>query len=108
MQRLLVEGMKLVHDGLRSASPEADARAEAEDVFPIEAYGHLAAALRPLMVEATDERLGSLASKRFFPAIAHALNLGAGGLWSAAHIASACAYFHWHLLSYWRLSTPAQ
>jgi len=86
VQRLLLEGMKLVHDALRSAAPEAEARAEAEDIFPVEANGHLAAALRPQMVEATDERLGSLASKRFFFTIAHAFELGAGCLWlSCSH-----------------------
>ncbi len=77
MQRLLLEGMKLVHDGVRSTTPEAEALADTDQAFPFEAYGHLAAALRPQMVEATDERLETLASKHFFPMIAHAVELGA-------------------------------
>lgn len=66
------------------------------------AYGHLAATLRPLMVEATDEQLEVLTAKRFLPVYEFAFDLGANpcgslpcpactstrGEWQNVHVAS--------------------
>ena len=79
VQRLLLEGMMLVHEGSRSTTPQERALAETDEPFPVEAYGHLAATLRPMMVEAADERLIMLASNRFFVTVVWGFLLGAGG-----------------------------
>ena len=73
VQRLLLEGMKIVYDGRHPESGEV----YEDDACPTEVYGHLAAALRPQMVVATDERLAMLASSRFFSTVAFAFKLGA-------------------------------
>ena len=83
MQRLLLEGMRIVYDDRQPGSVMS-----AGEECPLEVYGHLAAALRPQMVEATDERLLTLASIRFAPVvIAFAFTLGAASL---VHIATFC------------------
>lgn len=61
-------------------SPEVESGAEVYDPALGEAYGHLAAALRLYMVEATDERLATLTSHRFLPAIEVVFCLGAIGM----------------------------
>ncbi len=75
MQRLLVEGMQTVlkRSGFVVGEPVA---AEA-DLSRMEAYGHLAAALLPLMVKAPDEQLETLTGPPFLPAVAFAFQLGA-------------------------------
>ena len=45
--------------------------------LPVEVYGHLAAALRLQLEEATDERLKTLASSRFLNTLGFTFNLRA-------------------------------
>jgi hypothetical protein len=82
MQRLLLEGMKLVAivASLRDAAAVAGdgARAAAGDsLLTDEVFGHLATALRTEMVCATDERMGMLTAPRYQSTILRALTLGA-------------------------------
>lgn len=78
MQRLLAEGMKLVVDCHDNASLKA--AAGSKWYVPKEAYGHLAAALRLLLVGAEDERLLTLASMRFLDTLILPFKMGAGHL----------------------------
>lgn len=77
VKRLLMEGMKTARE--TPGSVFATAGEQANDPCRKEAHGHLAAALLPMMAEATDERLGTLASPRFLPVLSAGLKMGADG-----------------------------
>lgn len=89
VQRLLMEGMKIVYEHSRPVADEYGVEEEGDKIGE-EVYGHLAAALRPQMVTATDERLATLTSNRFISTTALAFTLGAGGAqrWHVDNVAS--------------------
>ncbi len=99
LQRLLLEGMKLVADHPRSPDCASaldgiklhadhprfnviadestiSILAEAATQLPNEVFGHLAEALRPELVSATDEQLTMLTAPRFANLISAAFILG--------------------------------
>jgi len=75
VQQVLLDGMKLVRD---SHDPTCEEPGVADARLPKEAYGHLAAALRPQLAAVSDGRLVALASERFLPTFDFAFRIGAG------------------------------
>lgn len=73
VQRLLLEGM------MDACGIAAYDKPYIGPSYPaiFEAYGHLAVALLPQMVEAPDDRLDTLAAQRFLPTILLAFSIGA-------------------------------
>ncbi len=76
MQRLLMEGMRFAWH--TPGHPPLGAGAQMYDQRFAEAYGHLAAALRPCMIEATDQGLETLMAPRFSCTLAVCFKFGAG------------------------------
>jgi len=74
VQRTLVEGMQLV---VNCHDPTSEKCEHCRTCLPVEVYGHLAAALRLQLEEATDERLETLASSRFMNTLAFTFGLRA-------------------------------
>ena len=92
MQRLLLEGVRLLTDKWMS-SARAGAQPEAVNDLPVEVYGHLALALRSEMVCATDERLKTLIAPRFAGVALIAFGLGdksSQGMLARVQFCSAC------------------
>ena len=75
MQHLLMEGLRITC--LTPDSPTVQSGVEVFDPNLGAAYGHLAAALRLHMVDATDKQLETLTSPRFLPALELAFTFGA-------------------------------
>ena len=74
MQRLLMEATQLV---VNCHDPRSEKCEHCRTCLPVEVYGHLAAALRQHLVQATDERLKTLASNHFLNALTLAFRTGA-------------------------------
>ncbi len=73
VQRLLLEGMQLVVDDAPASTSEDSE--DGDTGLPPEVYGHLAAALRSQLVEATDERLETFTSKHFLKTLTHTFTI---------------------------------